>query len=67
MLEVKLRGDNFELEMKKKVHNQLMQRDCLEQRKSLQDPVAIDSRLEDVVNRMFARCLEDRVPTKAPP
>ncbi|CAJ1444327.1 unnamed protein product, partial [Effrenium voratum] len=39
---VKLRGDNFELEMKKK------------------DPVAIDSRLEDVVNRMFARCLEDK-------
>ena len=26
---------------------------------SLQDPVPIDSRLEDVVNRMFLRCLED--------
>eukprot|EP00439_Symbiodinium_sp_Y106_P024473 s5107_g2.t9 len=39
---VKLTGDNFELEMKKK------------------DPVPIDTRLEDVVNRMFARCMEDR-------
>ena len=26
---------------------------------SRQDPVPIDSRLEDVVNRMFLRCLED--------
>ncbi|CAE7241919.1 Psmd1, partial [Symbiodinium necroappetens] len=39
---VKLTGDNFELEMKKK------------------DPVPIDARLEDVVNRMFARCMEDK-------
>ncbi|CAK9108184.1 unnamed protein product [Durusdinium trenchii] len=39
---VKLRAENFELEMKKK------------------DPVPIDSRLEDVVNRMFLRCLEDK-------
>eukprot|EP00930_Biecheleria_cincta_P082751 TRINITY_DN72412_c0_g1_i1.p1 TRINITY_DN72412_c0_g1~~TRINITY_DN72412_c0_g1_i1.p1 ORF type:complete len:1069 (-),score=286.13 TRINITY_DN72412_c0_g1_i1:429-3635(-) len=39
---IKLRGENFELEMKKK------------------DPVKIDERLEDVVSRMFTRCLEDK-------
>eukprot|EP00933_Yihiella_yeosuensis_P014940 TRINITY_DN13181_c3_g1_i2.p1 TRINITY_DN13181_c3_g1~~TRINITY_DN13181_c3_g1_i2.p1 ORF type:complete len:1045 (+),score=290.64 TRINITY_DN13181_c3_g1_i2:25-3135(+) len=39
---VKLRTENFELEIKKK------------------DPVPIDARLEDVVSRMFSRCMEDK-------
>ena len=79
-LQVKLRGENFELEMKKKATmmvfvNSLHQfapmhsyyvslfvsRPVSEKPfRAFQDPVQIDSRLEDVVNRMFQRCLEDR-------
>jgi 26S proteasome regulatory subunit N2 len=42
---VKLRTENFENELKKK---------------DAPKPVSIDSRLEDVVNRMFSRCMEDK-------
>ena len=83
-LQVKLRGENFELEMKKKAtmmvfvngsHQMFHQftpmhlyyvsffvsRPVAEKPfRAFQDPVQIDSRLEDVVNRMFQRCLEDR-------
>lgn len=62
-LKVKLKGENFELEMKKKAADVLKTRvmligDRCSSIFSCQDPVQIDPRLENVVDRMFSRCLE---------